>query len=69
MTTTLPDGSTYTGPMSGLQSEVGITPKPGILAGETAEYKYTPGTSGNIQMTIENPGANALGRQSWRQVR
>ena len=56
-------------PVSGIQSEVGITPKPGILAGPNAEYKYTPGTTGNIQVTVENPGANATGRQSWRQIR
>jgi type IV pilus assembly protein PilY1 len=69
VTVTLPDGTTVTVATSGLQSSVGITPKPGILAGEKAEYKYTPGTSGDIQMTVENPGANALGRQSWRQIR
>jgi type IV pilus assembly protein PilY1 len=69
VTVTLPDGTTVTVPISGLKSEVGITPKPGILAGENAEYKYTPGTTGEIQMTVENPGANAMGRQSWRQVR
>lgn len=65
----LPDGTTIMVPGSGLKSEVGITPKPGILAGEKAEYKYTPGTTGDIQMTVENPGANAMGRQSWRQLR
>jgi type IV pilus assembly protein PilY1 len=69
VTVTLPNGTTVTVPISGLKSEVGITPKPGILAGENAEYKYTPGTTGEIQMTVENPGANAMGRQSWRQVR
>jgi type IV pilus assembly protein PilY1 len=56
-------------PVSGIQSEVGITPKPGILAGPNAEYKYTPGTTGNIQVTVENPGPSATGRQSWRQIR
>lgn len=69
VTIDLPDGTRIEVPVSGLQSEVGITPKPGILSGETAEYKYTPGTTGNIQVTVENPGANATGRQSWRQVR
>jgi type IV pilus assembly protein PilY1 len=49
-------------PVSGIQSEVGITPKPGILAGPNAEYKYTPGTTGEIQVTVENPGASATGR-------
>ncbi|MEX2049861.1 MAG: PilC/PilY family type IV pilus protein, partial [Steroidobacteraceae bacterium] len=66
---TLEDGTVIEVPVSGLQSEVGITPKPGILAGPNAEYKYTPGTTGNIQVTVENPGVNATGRQSWRQIR
>ena len=65
----LEDGTIIEVPVSGLQSEVGITPKPGILAGPEAEYKYTPGTTGNIQVTVENPGANMTGRQSWRQIR
>jgi type IV pilus assembly protein PilY1 len=66
---TLDDGTIIEVPVSGLQSEVGITPKPGVLAGPNAEYKYTPGTTGNIQVTVENPGINATGRQSWRQIR
>jgi type IV pilus assembly protein PilY1 len=65
----LEDGTIIEVPVSGIQSEVGITPKPGILAGPNAEYKYTPGTTGEIQVTVENPGANATGRQSWRQIR
>jgi type IV pilus assembly protein PilY1 len=56
-------------PVSGRQSEVGIIPRPGVLASETAEYKYTPGTSGNMQVIRENPGAGDVGRQSWRQLR
>ena len=57
--------------VGGIQSSVGIVTKPAILAGGdgNAEYKYTPGTSGVIQVTVENPGANATGRQSWRQIR
>jgi len=69
VTITLEDGTEIDVPVSGLQSEVGITPKPGILAGPDAEYKYTPGTTGDIQVTVENPGANVTGRQSWRQIR
>jgi type IV pilus assembly protein PilY1 len=56
-------------PVGGVQSTVGITPEPGILASPAAEYKYSPGTTGNIAVTTENPGANAYGRQSWRQIR
>ncbi len=65
----LPDGTIVEVPVSGIKSEVGITPKPGILAGPNAEYKYTPGTTGEIQVTVENPGESATGRQSWRQIR
>lgn len=58
-------------PPSGMQSEVGITPEPGVLTDPVhgIEYKYTPGTSGNIQVVGENPGAGNVGRQSWRQIR
>lgn len=64
---TLPDGTRV--PASGLQTEVGITPKPAVLAGDNAEFKFMPGTSGGMQVLRENPGAGDLGRQSWRQLR
>lgn len=66
---TLTDGTKVSYPVGGIQSTVGITPEPGILASPTAEYKYSPGTSGNISVTVENPGVNSYGRQSWRQIR
>lgn len=58
-------------PPSGMMSEVGITPEPGVLtdAVRGLEYKYMPGTTGNIQMIGENPGTGNVGRQSWRQIR
>jgi type IV pilus assembly protein PilY1 len=58
-------------PASGLQPEVGITPEPGVLIGDNGnkEFKYNPGTTGEISVTVENPGRGAAGRQSWRQVR
>jgi len=62
-------GVTTSYPVGGIQSTVGITPEPGILASPTAEYKYSPGTSGSISVTVENPGLNSNGRQSWRQTR
>jgi type IV pilus assembly protein PilY1 len=67
---TLPNGTTEMRPVSGLQSTVGIIPKPGILVDPTnpVEYKYTPGTSGDIAVTVENPGASSHGRQAWRQL-
>jgi hypothetical protein len=54
-------------PPSGTKSEVGIIPMPAILSGEE-EYKYTPGTTGDIQTTTENPGPGSTGRQSWREL-
>jgi type IV pilus assembly protein PilY1 len=67
-------GVTMRIPVSGMQSEVGIAQRPGILSGETAEYKYLSGTTANasgsnIQRAVENPGPNARGRQSWRQIK
>ena len=66
---TLSDGSTMYVPVSGRKSEEGIMPTVGILAGDEAEYKYAPGTTGNIQVITENPGVGGFGRQSWRQTR
>jgi len=56
-------------PASGKQSKEGIIPTPGIMMGPTEEVKYTPGTSGNVEVTRENPGPTGTGRQSWRQIR
>jgi type IV pilus assembly protein PilY1 len=66
----VPDGANELRPVSGLQSTVGITPKPGILVDpmNPVEYMYTPGTSGDIAVIVENPGANSHGRQAWRQL-
>jgi len=68
------DGVVVRVAVSGMQSEVGIAQRPGILSGETAEYKYLSGTTAsasgsNIQRAVENPGPNARGRQSWRQIK
>jgi len=64
---TLPDGTRV--PASGLRPEVGITPRPAVLSGDGSEFKFLPGTTGQMQTIRENPGAGDLGRQSWRQVR
>jgi len=53
---------------SGLKSTVGITTTPNIINDGSKEYKYTSGSSGNKQRTIENPGPTAIGRQSWREL-
>ena len=63
------NGETTQVPTSGKKSNVGIIPKPGIISDGDTEYKYTPGTSGQIQTTRENPGVKVQGRQSWRRLR
>jgi type IV pilus assembly protein PilY1 len=73
----LPDGTTVSMPISGVGSTEGILSPPGVVDGEMGpigqgrpvQYKYLPGTSGNIMRVTENPGANGTGRQSWRQIR
>jgi type IV pilus assembly protein PilY1 len=46
-----------------------IIPAPGILPDETTEYKFTPDSGGDLDITVENPGAGNVGRQSWGQLR
>jgi len=46
-----------------------IIPTPGILPDETVEYKFTPDSGGNLEVTVENPGSGNVGRQSWGQLR
>jgi type IV pilus assembly protein PilY1 len=64
------DGTTENVYASGRHSTVGINPEPGILSdpSRALEYKYTPGTSGEISVITNNPGAGSFGRQSWRQL-
>jgi type IV pilus assembly protein PilY1 len=66
---------------AGQKSEVGIGSSPGILDSaqddetpDGMEWKYISGTTpnaagSNIQKIVERAGANARGRQSWRQVK
>ena len=63
-------------PPGGIRKKLeGILARPTIVNGEfgtegkPVQYKYMPGSSGNIVVIIENPGADSTGRQSWRQVR
>ncbi|WP_371413289.1 pilus assembly protein [Methylophaga sp. SB9B] len=65
-----PDPNRVLVPASGKKSEVGIIPTPSIAseAGGQREFKYTSGSSGNIEVTVENPGPGFEGRQSWRQL-
>jgi type IV pilus assembly protein PilY1 len=57
-------------PMSGKKSKVGIVPTPSITtaAGGDKEFKFTSGSTGTIEVTVENPGPSYQGRQSWRQL-
>ncbi len=56
-------------PVSGKKSKEGIPATPGVISGVdgTKEYKYSSGSSGNIEVTEENPGSSYTGRQSWKQ--
>jgi type IV pilus assembly protein PilY1 len=60
-------GSTNVSP-SGKKSRVGIIGTPGVVSAGTLEYKYTSGSSGQLEMTIEASGV-ASGRRAWRQLR
>ncbi len=61
---------------SGKKSKVGIIPTPGILSDSTTsckgckqrEFKYTAGSSGKVEKTVEDSGSAGLGRQSWQEL-
>lgn len=55
---------------SGKRSQVGIISTPSIINSTDGarEFKFTNGSSGNIERTVENPGPTFTGRQSWRQL-
>ena len=64
-------------PPSGKKSTVGIPTQPAIVGGGgggggscrgQAECKYVNGSTGNIQMDVENTGPNFTGRTSWREL-
>ncbi len=61
------DGVLVRVPVSGKKSNEGIIKTPGIVGAGDLEYKYTSGTSGVIEVTVE-PGNTGSGRQSWRQL-
>ncbi len=55
-------------PPSGKKSAVGILPQPGILSDKDKEFKYGNGSTGEIEVTTENPGPGDVGRRSWREL-
>lgn len=65
---TIGDDEGYWLPPTGKRSP-DLIAGPGVLVGDGEEVKYTPGTSGGVEVTRENPGPAGLKRQSWRQVR
>lgn len=71
MVTVTIDGKQVQVPVTGLQPDVGISPEPGILFAEGAvrEFIYSPGTTGDINLTVGSTDPRARGRQSWRQIK
>jgi len=60
-------------PPSGKKSTEGIIARPGVGAGtgtdDDKEYKFSSGSTGNIERTVENAGAGYTGRTSWRELK
>ena len=63
------DGEDEYTPPSGKKSKNGINSTPGVISAGNIEYKYTSGSSGQIEKTTENPGYTNYGRQSWLEIR
>ena len=61
-------GQTVSAAASGIKLGIGIATTPAVLNAGNTEYKYLPGTSGDIQKVTEDPGLNIYGRQSWQQL-
>ncbi len=54
--------------VSGVQTSIGIIKTPGVISAGDKEFKYTSGSSGNLEVVVEsNDGLN--GRLSWRELR
>lgn len=53
---------------SGKKSTVGIIKSPGVISAGEVEYKYTSGSTGHLETTLESVESGA-GRMSWRQLR
>ena len=61
--------------VSGKKSKVGAIPTPTVITdvpgsgGPVIEYKITPGSTGAIEVTTENPGPAGNQRETWRQIK
>ncbi|MCB1862860.1 MAG: hypothetical protein KDI47_14195, partial [Gammaproteobacteria bacterium] len=55
-------------PTSGKKSKVGIIKTPAVIKTKQKEFKFTSGSSGDIEQTLESLSYRD-GRQSWRQLR
>ncbi len=61
-------------PVSGIKTSVGITPKATVIAGGPGkEFKVLSGSTGGLQVILENPNPSASGtssitRRSWREL-
>jgi type IV pilus assembly protein PilY1 len=54
--------------VSGVQTTIGIIKTPGVISAGDKEFKYTSGSSGNLEVIAEsNDGLH--GRLSWRELR
>jgi type IV pilus assembly protein PilY1 len=70
-------GKTIRVPISGVGSTESILQAPGIVEGRTEQattnqciqFRYLPGSSGNIQKIVATCKPSDFGRQSWRQIR
>ncbi|MGH8625152.1 MAG: pilus assembly protein [Gammaproteobacteria bacterium] len=67
------DGVKEKVPASGKKSKEGIIAQPGVVAGtgkdDDKEYKFSSGSTGNIERTVENAGPGYAGRTSWRELK
>lgn len=64
------DGTNDHVPAAGKKSKVGILPSPAVISDKAhgREYKYESGSTGQIEVTTENPGPGDSGRTSWLEL-
>lgn len=55
-------------PVSGKKSKSGILSSPAIVSKDDKEFKYSSGSKGDIEVTIEKGATENKGRVSWQQL-